>query len=140
MSQSSLPVMRIVLPVLALSIAAAPLLAAERVSAGEWEFAMTTDGQTHTAKHCISADEAAGFNGDSASGRKYVEEKGRGHCSVKTYEASGNRISYSLICADRQIDSATEFAGDASKGILTTTDEGKVITTSVVGRRIGDCK
>lgn len=131
---------RLILASLALSIVAGPLPAAERMSAGEWEFSMTTDGETHAVKHCITADEATGFNGDSATGKKYVEDKGKGHCAVKAYDASGNRISYSLNCADRQIDSVTEFAGDSSKGTLTTTDDGKVVTTSVVGRRLGDCK
>jgi hypothetical protein len=129
-----------VLASLAAAIAAGPLFAAERVSSGEWEFVMTTDGQSHSAKHCVTADEARGFNGDAASGRKYAEEKGKGSCSIKAYDVSGNTITYSMICGDRQIDSVTEYAEVSSKGLLTTTHAGQSVTTNVAARRVGDCK
>lgn len=129
-----------VLICLAVAIGSGPLVAAERVSSGEWEFVMTTEGQSHSAKHCVSADEARGFNGDAASGRKYAEEKGKGRCSIKAYDVSGNTVTYSMTCGDRQIDSVTEYAEVSSKGSLTTTHAGQSVITNVAARRLGDCK
>jgi hypothetical protein len=112
------------------------------MSRGEWEFVVTMDGDSRTSKRCVSADEANGVNGDPASVRKYAEEKSKGRCTIKTYDVSEKKISYSMLCADRQVDSITEYAGVSTKATVTTTHGGHSITAKVVGRRIGigNCK
>ena len=61
---------------LALGLAStSPLLAADRLKAGEWEFTTTTPGLgTRTFKKCMTAADAASVNGDEKTGRAAAEQ------------------------------------------------------------------
>jgi Protein of unknown function (DUF3617) len=118
---------------------AAPLRAADRMAAGQWQFTMTTEGSPHGATHCVSPAEAGGVNGDSKAGRAYAEKAASGHCTVKAYSAAGATVSYSLACGDRTIESRSTYHGDHFDGTLRTTTEGKTVTTTVKGQRLGAC-
>jgi hypothetical protein len=115
------------------------VVAAERMDRGQWEFAMTTDGSTRTFKQCITADKANEVNGDTQSARAFAEKHSNGRCTIKSYEVAGDKVSYSLACGDRQIDSVTTYHGDTSEGSLVTTSDGKSTTAQVKAKRLGAC-
>ena len=121
-------------------VASTPLLAAERLQPGQWEFTLTNDGASHTSAHCVTPTEAGQVNGDVATARAAAEKKAAGHCTVKSYAIQGDAVSYSLACGNRTIDSVTTFHGETSEGTLTTTVEGaKPAVTHVKARRVGAC-
>jgi hypothetical protein len=115
------------------------LFAAERLTSGQYEFAMTTDGATRKFSQCITPSKAAEVNGDTASGRALAEKNANGRCKVDAYEAAGDQVSYTLTCGDRVIRSVTTFHGDSSLGSLATTAQGKTTTAQVSARRVGAC-
>ena len=123
--------------------AGAPLQAAERMSSGQWESAMTTDGATRSVKFCIDAAEAASNNGDSKAGREFAENKARkagGRCTVDKYDIKGETIAYTLLCGNRSISSTQAYRGDTAEGVLSTTVQGKATTTTQIkSRRLGSC-
>jgi hypothetical protein len=116
--------------------------AAERVAAGKWESAMTTAGETRTVSFCIGAEEAAGINGGTATGRAYAEKKAQksgGTCSIRSYEIKGDTVSYTLACGERTIADTTTFHGDTAEGVKVVTAGGKAVTSQLKSRRIGNC-
>ena len=123
-----------------LILTSASLRAADRMQPGQWEFTLTTDGNSHTAAHGIAPVEAREVNGDTKSGREAAEKKASGHCTVRSYAIQGDTVSYSLTCGNRTIDSITTYHGETSDGSLTTTvQSGKAVVTHVVARRVGAC-
>jgi hypothetical protein len=125
-----------------LLLASGPLLAGARVVAGQWEHTMTTEGQTEPKKVsvCMTADEAASFNGDSKSGRAYFEKKMHAPCSIKTFELKGNTLSYLLVCGDRTIENTVTFHGETSEGVTVTKAPDGTHTMHVKSRRLGACQ
>ena len=123
--------------------ATTPLLAGERMSSGQWESVMTTDGAARTLKFCIDAAEAASNNGDSKTGRDFAEMKAKkagGRCTVEAYDIKGDVVSYSLLCGDRTIKSTQMYHGNVSEGVVSTTVQGGATTiTQLKSRRLGDC-
>jgi hypothetical protein len=101
----------------------------------------TTDGEKEPEKvtACMKADEAAGFNGDSASGRAYFERKMGAHCTIKTFELKGGTLSYLLICGDRTIENTVTFHGETSEGVTVTRAPDGTHTMHVKARRVGAC-
>lgn len=132
---------RALLCISAIAFAAAPgLRAAERMTPGNWEFQMDTAGQdARTIKRCITAEEAAGANGDATAGRAWAEKKAAGNCAVKQFDVDGNTVSFKLACGETTIASKTTYNGDSSDGVLTTSHEGKESVTHVKAHRIGAC-
>jgi hypothetical protein len=124
-----------------LLLAATPRLrTADRMAAGQWEFTMTTNGESKTMKQCISPDQANEMNGDTKTARAFAEKKAKGRCTIKSYDIQGDTVKYALVCGDRTIDSSTTFHGDTSEGTLTTTTaDGKVDAKIVKARRLGAC-
>jgi len=114
--------------------------AADRMSAGQWEFTMTGPDGSRTMKQCMTPDQANEMNGDTKTARGFAEKRTKGRCTIKSYDIQGNTVKYSLVCGDRTIDSRTTFTGDTSEGTLTTTTaDGKVDLKSVKARRLGAC-
>lgn len=106
---------------------------------GQWEFALTTDGFTHTMSQCITAEKALQFNGDSKSGRERAEKDAKGRCAISSYEIAGDVVTYSMTCGTMHMDSVTTFHGDTSDGTLVSTAQGKTTRTQVKARRSGAC-
>ena len=113
--------------------------AAERMASGKWEFAMTTDGNTHVMSQCITAEKASEFNGDSKSAREAAEKAAKGRCAINSYDIAGDTVTYSMTCGTLKIDSVTKFHGDSSDGSLVSTANGLTTTTQVKARRLGAC-
>ena len=124
----------------ALLVFTAPLSAAERIQAGQWESVMTTNGEAKTVKYCMNAAKAASFNGDSKAGRDYAEKENGGRCAIKVFDLKGEKVSYVLVCGDRTIESNQTLRGDTSEGSTTTTVAGQApSTTTLKSRRLGNC-
>jgi hypothetical protein len=121
--------------------ATSPLLAAERMKAGEWEFTTTTQGNgTRTFKKCMTPADAASVNGDEKTGRAAAEKSAGRKCALKEYKIVGETVSYALACDSAAIASKATYHGDSFEGTMTTKREGKESTTSVKGRRLGACR
>jgi len=117
-----------------------PLLAAERMKAGNWEFTTTTDGQgTRTFKKCMTPEDAKSVNGDEKTGRAAAEKSAGQHCALKEYKIVGETVSYALACDTAAIKSTATYHGDSFEGTMTTQRGGKDATTRVKGRRLGAC-
>ncbi len=117
-----------------------PLLAAERMQAGEWEFTTTTPAHgTRTFKKCMTPADAASVNGDEKTGRAAAEKSAGQHCALKEYKIVGGTVSYSLACDSAAITSTATYRGDSFEGTMTTKREGKEDVTHVKGRRLGAC-
>ena len=115
--------------------------AADRMQPGLWEFTMSTDGNSHTATQCVTAQDALSANGDTKAARAAAEKKaGPSACVIKTYDVSGAVVTYTIACRDTLIESTQTYHGDSAEGVLKSTRDGKKATTSVKGRRVGPCK
>ncbi|HEV7669081.1 MAG TPA: DUF3617 family protein [Thermoanaerobaculia bacterium] len=116
------------------------LHAADRMAVGQWDFDLTTDGTTHTSKHCVTPEEAAGVNGSVTSAREHsAKSAAHGHCALTSFEIQGDKVSYALACGTRTIESQATYHGETFEGILTTSNAGKVTKTSVKAHRVGAC-
>ena len=120
-------------------LAGAAAHAADRLHAGNWEYSLVTEGETRKLTSCVTADQAAEFNADSKTGRAAAEKKAGTRCTVKSYEANGETVSYTLVCGDRTITDVTHYRGETSEGEKTTTAAGKVTVTRVTAKRLGPC-
>jgi hypothetical protein len=120
--------------------ATSPLLAADRLKAGNWEFTTTTPGHgTHTFKKCMTAADAASVNDDEKTGRAAAEKSAGQHCALKEYKIVGETVSYALACDSATIASTATYHGDSFEGTMTTKREGKETITRVKARRLGAC-
>ncbi len=127
---------------LALSFCTGRLHAAERMTPGQWEFTVTTRGESRTSKACLSAEQAAIADGDDVTGRQAAERsvrKAKSSCVVGDFSARGDTVSYTLTCGDRTIRSVATHHGDHSEGILTTKTATEETSTRLVSRRLGAC-
>jgi hypothetical protein len=125
-----------------LPLAASSLSGSERLRAGQWEYTTSHPGQTETAsfKHCITAAEAAGINGDLRTARAYAEKAAGADCKVTDYKVDGNSVSHTVVCGPVSVRSSATFTGTTSEGDLVTKREGRPeAVTHIKGKRLGDC-
>ena len=102
---------------------------------------MTTDGQPERkVTVCMKADEVAGLNGDTKTGRAYFEKKMRGPCTIKTFELKGETLGYLLDCGDRTIENTVTFHGETSEGVTVTKAPDGTHTMHIKSRRLGPCR
>jgi hypothetical protein len=128
--------------VLALSVLSvvAPLAAADRLRIGEWEFTTTTNGQTRTFQHCVTADDAGSVNGDAKSARAHAEKQATKGCAITDYKVDGNSVSYAMTCGARTIRSTATYHGDTSEGELISKNGSEPeVVSHVKAKRLGDC-
>ncbi len=130
---------RVLATAIALALSA-PLAAADRLHAGEWEFTTShADGEPNVFKHCITADEATSVNGDSKSARAYAEKKSS-NCKIMDYRVAGDSVSFAMTCGTTSIRSTATYHGDTSEGELVSKNgSGPEVVSRVKARRIGDC-
>ena len=119
-----------------------PVEAAERMTLGQWEFTMTTKGESHVSKYCVDADLAAVVNGDSRSGREAAEKnaaKMKSNCKVTDFTVKGDTVTHTMTCGDRTILSRATYHGDSYEGVMKTKAGSVETTTDVKARRLGAC-
>jgi hypothetical protein len=127
---------------LVLLAAAARLHAAERMTPGQWEFTMTTKGESHVSKYCVDTDLAAVANGDSRTGREAAEKnaaKTKSNCKVTDFTVKGDTVSHAMTCGDRTIRSTATYHGDRFEGVMKTKRGSEETTTEIKARRLGIC-
>ena len=115
--------------------------AADRMTLGQWEFTMTTKGESHVTKSCVDADLAAVVNGDSRTGRQAAEKNAamRSNCKVTDFTVKGDTVSHTMVCGDRTILSTASYYGDSYEGVMKTRVGSVETTTDVKARRLGAC-
>jgi hypothetical protein len=127
------------LAVIGLTLAVAPLSAADRMQTGQWEFTSTSSGEVHTFKHCVTKDEVGGVNGDTRSARAHVAKRAFG-CTITYYKVDGNTVSYTMICGPKTTRSIATYHGDTFEADMTIKVEGEAeVVTHVKARRLGPC-
>lgn len=124
---------------------ALPAQASDRLTAGQYEFTATTDGQARNLARCVSADEARNVNADTKTGREMTDKLVHGTCTVTSYEADGNTVSMSMTCGEGTTSTRATYHGDSWSADTTYTfpaagGKTAVKKTHVDAKRVGDCK
>lgn len=128
------------LAVIGLTLAVAPLSAADRMQTGHWEFTHTVAGDTHTFKHCVTPDEVSIVNADTRTARALAEKRTTGQCKITEYKADGNVVTYAMVCGTTTTRSTATYHGDSSEAELKTKAEGAAeVVAHVRGKRLGIC-
>jgi hypothetical protein len=133
--------LRLVLLVGFMASTALPLHAAERLTAGQYEFTATTNGKTRTSTQCFTANDAKAVNADAKAGRNYAETAAKGACTITAYDVKGGTVSYTMACGESETTTSATYHGDSFESDTTTT-VGKSIarTTHTQGKRVGSCR
>jgi hypothetical protein len=126
---------------IALTLAAAPLIAADRMQAGMWELTSTANGETHTFKHCVTPDETGNVNGDTKTARANAEKRAAaGHCTISDYNINGNVMTYAMVCGKTSLRSTGTYQGTSFEADVKTRIEGAPeVATHVSAKRLGVC-
>ncbi len=124
----------------ALTLAAAPLSAADRMQTGQWEFTHTANGEAHTFKHCVTPDEVAIVNSDTRTARALAAKRAAGHCTITDYNVDGNVVSYAMVCGTTTTRSTATYRGDSFEANLKTKAEGAAeVAAHIDAKRLGAC-
>jgi hypothetical protein len=128
------------LAAIALTLAVAPLSAADRMQTGQWEFTSTANGETHTFKHCVNSGEVDTVNGDAKSARINAAKQAKGDCRITDYRVFGNAVAYAMVCGTTSIRSKAAYHGDAFEADVKTKAEGAPeVVSHIKARRLGAC-
>jgi len=122
-----------------LLFAAARLDAGDRMVPGQWEFTMTTNGETSSVKTRITPEIAASANGDTRSAREAARRGVGTTCTISEFNVEGNVVSYSMKCADTTIGSTSTYHGESLEAVMKTKRGIAETTTAVKARRLGVC-
>ena len=118
--------------------------AADRTAPGQYEMVTIADGKTQTDSVCQTPEMAKIANGDAKVGRGYLQKTldryGKGHCTIKAYDITGNTVSSTIECGKSVVTTSTTYQGDTSESEVTTTDSGKTTSVRVKAKRVGACK
>jgi hypothetical protein len=130
----------LLLAAIALTLAATPLSAADRMQTGHWEFTHTANGDTHTFKHCVTPDEVVIVNSDTQSARAIATKRAAGHCKMTDYKIDGNVVSYTMVCGTTTTRSTATYHGDSFEADLKTKAEGAPeVASRISAKRLGVC-
>lgn len=130
----------VLVTVIAMTLTAASLSAADRMRVGQWEITATGSGTTRTHKGCVGAAEAAAANGDAKASRAFVEKMLPASCKFTDYKVDGNSISSTMACGGTTVHSVTRYHGDAyDSESKTTVGGGQEAVSHVNAKRLGDC-
>jgi type 1 fimbria pilin len=122
---------------LALLLAGATAQAQDRIRTGNFEIKVNG---LPVAGRCYSAREVKMFNADARTLRSFQEQgAAKRNCSLKDFNVAGNKISFTLVCADHTTTTAGTYHGDSFETVTTVAKGREVTTTHVEGRRTGDC-
>jgi hypothetical protein len=115
------------------------LHAANSIIPGEYQVTMTKEGKPfHTMKQCFTP-ENSNF-GDAKTGRALIEKtfKEQG-CTVKTYNVTGNKVSYSLLCGDTVMTASTTYQQQGFEGDMTSKGPHSSYSVHTSAKRMGAC-
>jgi hypothetical protein len=123
-----------------LILSAPQLVAADRLTTGQYESTVTTDGKTRTFKYCFTLDEAKVVNADTKVGRRYTEESVKGACTVSAYDATGDTVTSTLTCGASVSTIKATYHGDWYESDTTRTSKGSAHSVHTKGKRLGPCR
>ncbi len=133
-----------VLALLALTFAAAALLAEDRMRAGLWEVTTTLDGKQSGTMGgtCYTPAMVALGNMPANTIREETEKSlsKRGHCTLDDFKLDGHKVSMTTTCGARHSEYQSTYSGDAFETLVTSTEAGVKQVIQMKGRRTGDCK
>ncbi len=126
---------------LVLTFAAAPLSAADRLRAGQWEITTTRPNRpTTTVKLCVGAEEATAINGDEKAGRDYVEKQSGKGCKMNEFNLKGLSASYLMTCTQATIRASITYHGDSYEGEMVVKPAGgPEMVSHKKATRLGAC-
>ncbi len=123
-----------------LTLAVAPLSAADRMKPGMWEFTSTAEGETHKFKRCITPEETDRINDDTKSARDNAAKRAAGDCTLTDFKVDGNTVTYAKVCGKTSVRSTTTYHGDTFEVDLKTKAEGAAeVASHVTAKRLGVC-
>ena len=97
----------------ALSCAALPAEAADRMKAGQWVGTWTGGGRTRPTSSCMTQSDVEALNGDAKSVRAYLEKVVPPTiCKVTNIKVDGGRIDYTSVCSGKENAITTTYHGD----------------------------
>lgn len=119
---------------------ASPLLAADRLKAGQWELTSTVTGQEpRTVKHCVTPVEAKSVNGSAQEVRAATEKSAGKECTLPELNIVGDTVSFKLVCGPAVVKVTVTYHGDSFESQKTTNVGGKEITSHEKARFLGAC-
>ena len=130
------------LAIVSLMLAATVLQAQDRLRSGIWENTVTSNGQSATRSHCMSASETEQSNGSESAIRASIEKAlaKAGTCQLKEFKLEGNTKTELLVCGPITYLNQTIFHdGDSFETTTTRTESGVAKVTLIKGRRTGPC-
>jgi len=123
-----------------ISVATFSAQSTERMTPGQWELTTTTKGDTQVMKFCADPATLSIANGDTRSGREaLVKLHTKTGCAVADFKAEGSKISYSLKCRDRTVQTSETYYGDRYEGVLKTKLASEDVASDYKARRLGAC-
>ena len=126
-------------------VSAGSLRAEERMRAGLWESAMTSDGKAGLATtRCVTPAEIETTNGSAKMIREYREKVaakgGKRACTLKDLSVTSDTITAGMDCGASSFVNKTTYHGDSFETVITFTDPAAGKKTVITGRRIGACR
>jgi hypothetical protein len=115
------------------------LHAAISITPGEYQVTMTKEGKPfHTLTQCFTPENST--FGDAKTGRALIEKtfKEQG-CDVKTYNVTGNKVSYSLVCGSTVTTISTTYQQQGFEGDMTSKSPSSSYSVHTSAKRIGAC-
>jgi Protein of unknown function (DUF3617) len=112
-----------------------------RMRAGLWENTVTSNGSTATRNACITPEQEEHSKGTVESMRESIEKAlaKSGSCKLKEFTVTGANRTEVMVCGKTTIKNSTTFHGDSFETTATSTTAEGVKSSSIKGRRIGDC-
>ena len=118
----------------------AVLHASISITPGQYQLTMTKDGKPfNTMTQCFTP-ENSNF-GDAKAGRALIEKtfKEQG-CTLKTYDVTGNKVSYSLSCGATMMSISATYQQQGFEGDTTTKGPQTSFSVHTSAKRIGPCE
>ena len=128
--------------VIAIPLAVAGCLQGQvRMRARLWENTVTASGRTVTHNACITPAQEESSKASVASQRESIEKvfAKSGVCKLKEFTVVGTTRTELIVCGANTIRNSTVFHGDSFETTITSTTADTVKSSSIKGRRLGDC-
>jgi hypothetical protein len=128
------------LAAIGLTLAVAPLSAAERLKPGMWRFTTTSGSETHTFKRCLKPEETDRINGDTKADRGNAAKRAAGDCTLTEFKVEGMVVTYAKTCGNMKVRNTTTYHGDTFEVDITTKTEGAPeVSSHMTAKRLGIC-
>jgi hypothetical protein len=120
---------------------AGTLYAQVRMRAGQWENTVISNGRSAIHNSCVTPEQDAATQGTPAAMRDAIEKSlaKTGSCVLKDFNVAGNVRKEVIVCGGTTYKNVMTFHGDSFETIVTATTGATVKTSTIKGKRIGEC-